>query len=120
MRKVLGICSVVLIVSMLMGCSTMVHFNSYPAEADIYVNDEYIGKTPISKKISNFVGRDPTLTVKKEGYYPIIKSLNKEVKVGALVGGLFLCWPAILWCYGPEANQYFNLQKVESNLGSSH
>ncbi len=93
------------------GCvsSTKVTFNTDTPDAEVYVDGELIGKTPVTAKLSNAVWEDPTITIKKEGYKTINSNVQKEVKAANIIFGICLNAPAFLWCYGPKANQNFML-----------
>ena len=50
------------------------------------------------------------VVITAEGYETFRGQLEKELKVGAAVGGI-LIFPFLLWCYGPTPYQYFELRK---------
>lgn len=91
----------------------MVHIESDPKGAKAYINDQPVGETPISEKLSNFIGKDYKLTLKKEGYTTLTTMLEKEIKVGGIVGGIFLL-PVFLWCYGPEPYGIYELSREDA------
>ena len=91
------------------GCSTFVRIETEPSGADIYVNDVKIGKSPVEQEYSNFVGNEYYVRIEKKGYRTTRTKLDKEFKVGAFVGGLFI-WPIWLWVWGPSEIQYFDLE----------
>ncbi len=96
--------SLVILSLLMVSCSTTTHFNS-STPVDVYVDGQYIGKTPeASVRLSDAVWNDPQCYYvdafgQQGGCY-----IEKEVKVGAIIGGIFL-WPIFLWAYGPKANQ---------------
>ncbi len=109
-----------LIVASLLGCSTLVRFESEPPGAKVYVDEEYIGDTPIEKQLSDFVGNKYRLRLEKEGHKTIRTEIDKEVKVLTLVLGLFTpTWIPLLWCYGPKSFQRFELKTDETQTSSS-
>jgi len=91
------------------GCSTFVTFNTQPQGAKIYINENPVGKTPFTYSLSDFVFDNYNIKITKEGYKEIICPLEKELKPGPFILGLFLAWPFLLWCYGPKTNYYFEL-----------
>lgn len=105
----------ILLVLVFSGCSTMMTVQAIDAdgrpinEATVSVNSKVVGQTPnASTSVSNFVGSTPSIQVQASGYQTNTTKPDKEIKVGSLVGGLFL-WPLFLWCYGPKAIQNVTL-----------
>ena len=109
MKVFRNIMMIALIVAVV-GCSTMVRIETEPSGADVYVNDVKIGKSPVEQEYSNFVGNEYYVRIERKGYRTIRTKLDKEFKVGALVGGLFI-WPIWLWVWGPSEMQYFELER---------
>lgn len=109
MKKTLGILTVALL--LLSGCSTLVNIRTIPSGAKVLINGQPAGSAPIRQKMSNFDFKDYNVQISKDGYQTVYQSLNKEVKPGALIVGLLLWWPDLLWAYGPSANQVFELTK---------
>ena len=88
---------------------TKVTFNTDVTGADVYVDGEYIGKTPATKKLSNAVWEDPEIVIKKEGYRDMRTGVKKEVKAVNLIFGVILWWPSFLWVHGPKSQQHYVL-----------
>lgn len=105
MKKGISLLLIALVV--LMGCSTMVAIHTLPEKAKITINDQPMGP---NETLSNFDFNDYNVKISADGYKTLNTSLKKEVKVGALVLGLLLWWPELLWVYGPSANQSFELE----------
>lgn len=93
--------------------STRVIIDSNVKDAKVTVNGRDVGTTPATVKMSNAVWEDPVISVEKKGYRTKTDTAEKEVKVGAGIVGLLLFWPALGWCYGPKAYQYFTLVQDE-------
>ena len=90
--KTLSVIMVLLI--LLTSCSTLVRIETPGVEgAEIKINDQPVGRTPIKKSLSDAILEEYNIEVSKEGYKTYYGRLQKEVKVGALVGGL----PIFLW-----------------------
>ena len=120
MKKFGTILVSLLLIASFVGCSTTVHFNAMvdgePIEgAKVYVDGQLIGETPTTAKLSNAVWEDPSITIKADGYRQLNTGLKKEAKAGPIVGGILLLWPMFLWCYGPKANQNFELEPATSH-----
>ena len=109
MKVFRNIMMIALIVAVV-GCSTMVRIETEPSGADVYVNDVKIGKSPVEQEYSNFVGNQYYVRIERKGYRTIRTKLDKEFKVGAFVGGLFI-WPIWLWVWGPSEMQYCELER---------
>ncbi len=93
-----------LISAFLVGCSTTVMFTSNRPQ-QVHVNGELVGETPCSRSLSDAIWEDYHVTYTdvetgKKTYF----DARKDVKVGALIGGIFL-WPILLWVYGPDSVQ---------------
>lgn len=100
-----------LVLLFLTGCvtHTSVYFESNVEDATVYLDGQPIGQTPFTARLSNALWENPDVLIEAEGYQTLRTDLQKEVKVGNLISGLLLIWPALLWVYGPESNQYFRL-----------
>jgi len=107
-KKLRGIVVALLVVSVL-GCTTLVHIRTDPKDAKVYIDDEPVGKSPVEKELSNFVGNDYQIRIEKPGYKPLETEMRRELKVGNLVVGILLWWPLLLWCYGPDQSYVYEL-----------
>jgi hypothetical protein len=112
MKRVM--CLVIAVCIILMGCSTFVSIRTSPDDAKIKVNGQIVGKGQVDAALSNFDFSDYNVEISKPGYQTLNTSLQKEFKVGAFILGLFL-WPELLFVYGPNSNQVFELEK--DNVG---
>jgi len=108
--KLLRNAALLLTIVAVVGCSTMVRIETEPPGADVYVNDVKIGKSPVEQEYSNFVGNEYYVRIERKGYRTIRTKLDKEFKVGAFVGGLFI-WPIWLWVWGPSEMHYYELER---------
>lgn len=97
------------------GCvtSTNVQFNADVEGADLYIDGERIGTTPMVHKMSNAVWEDPLIILKKDGYKELHAGIKKEIKAVNLICGLIIWWPSLLWVYGPKGYQYFDLIEAD-------
>ena len=108
--KIRLVAMVLLIAVFFSSCSTMVRIETPDVQdASVKIDGERMGSTPVVKKLSNGIWNNYEVVVEKEGYRTYRGPLKKEVKVGNLIGGLFLFWPGLLWVYGPNAYQYIEL-----------
>lgn len=90
MSKWVSICLCVVLISSLYGCATLfkqksrtVSFNSDPQGAEIYINGNRMGKTPMPMNLSNL--KAVTVTFKKEGYDDKTYIINTKVGAGWVV-----------------------------------
>lgn len=103
--------SLLLIFSLLLtACSTAVQITTDPTGADVEINGQPKGKTPLILPLSDFIGSSFQTRFRLPGYKDKYVELQKEFKAGTFVGGLFI-WPFLLWSYGPEPTQTFILEK---------
>ena len=93
---------------LLSSCSESVQLTSDPPGADVQINGQSYGKTPVTLSLSDFDFTDYQLTLTKMGYQDKTIVLQKELKTGPFIGGFFI-WPFWLWSYGPMDNYNFQL-----------
>ena len=101
------------VVVLLSGCvmNTNVVIDSNPQGASVYVDHRLVGETPVTTRQSNAVWEDPGILLVMDGHRDVYGSLKKEIQATNLVVGLLLWAPSLLWAYGPEQYQYFDLIK---------
>lgn len=80
------------------GCSSTTMIQSYPEDANVYINDEFAGTTPLYHTDTRITGSRLYVTLEKDGYesFNTVIVRDEEVDAGAIVGGLFV-WPVFLW-----------------------
>ncbi len=108
MKRVIAV-SLVLILIM-SSCATLVRIETDIPDAKVKLDGQSIGNTPVEKSLSDGIWENYDIVIEKDGYRTLRTRLNKEFKVGTFIGGLFL-WPLLLWVYGPEPIQFFELEK---------
>lgn len=93
------------------GCvsSSRVTFYTEEDGANVYIDGELIGQTPVTVELSNAVWEDPDILLKKDGYRDLNTELRREVKGANVAFGLLLNTFAWLWVYGPKEQQHFIL-----------
>jgi len=104
--------AILLAVSVLFaGCSSSTMIQSTPVKgAKVYMNGEYVGKTPYLYTDTKIVGSSTDIKLEKEGYQPLYATLtrNEEVEAGAIVGGIFVLVP-FLWTMKYKAVHNYEL-----------
>ncbi|MCL5267089.1 MAG: PEGA domain-containing protein [Bacteroidetes bacterium] len=92
----------------LTSCSTSVQLTTEPSGADVEINGQAYGKTPLNLNLTDFDFTQYSVTMRMMGYQDKTVVLEKELKTGPFIGGFFI-WPFWLWCYGPMDNYNFQL-----------
>ncbi len=108
MKKLLSLLLVAAI--FLAGCATMVRIETDVPGANVKINGQSVGTTPVVRNLSDAIWENFNVEIAKDGYKTFHGTLAKEFKVGALIGGLIM-WPLLLWTYGPQPYQNFELEK---------
>lgn len=111
MKFVWKVCGFLLLVSFLSGCvsSTRVSFATDEDGAEVYVDGELIGTTPVEAKLSNAIWDDPDVLIRKDGFKDLRTGVDKEIKAVNLVCGILLWWPSLLYVSGPKERQHYIL-----------
>ncbi|MFN0030831.1 MAG: PEGA domain-containing protein [Flavobacteriales bacterium] len=116
MKHLLPILSAALLLS---SCSSTTMIQSTPSGADVYMDGQPLGKTPVSYSDTKIVGSSTSVTLKKEGYADLNTTLTRDEKadVGAIIGGCFLLFP-FLWTmeYNPTHN--YTLISASASAGN--
>lgn len=118
MKKKELIALVLLAVMVLSSCvtKTKVTFTSDIPGAEVIIDGESMGQTPFTAEITNAVWEDQEVIVKKNGLDDYKTKLKKEPKIINIITGIVLApvtfYIPLLWCYGPEETQNFNLGKA--------
>ena len=90
MKKISGIILLFCFIFMISGCATIfkgafrdVRFNSDPEGAQVYINGEFFGNTPV--KIELKPKESYVIEFRKEGFEPVVHQLKIEIGVGWVV-----------------------------------
>lgn len=100
-----------------MSCASTTIIRSMPDGANVYLNEEYAGKTPYAHSDTRVTGSCMVVTLEKEGYEPLITDIcrNEETDVGAIIGGFFFLFP-FLWTMKYKPTHNYELIPVDSTL----
>lgn len=95
---------------LLSGCASTTLFQTNPAGAKLYMNDELVGNTPYTYSDTKIVGTTTIVKIKADGYedFNYVLKRNEEANVGAIVGGVFLLFP-FLWVMDYKPMHTFDL-----------
>lgn len=112
-KKILYFTLFSILLLVLAGCSTTVMIDTNVEKASVRLNGRDIGETPVTVELSNAIWEEYYVDISKSGYKSVHAYLQKEPKVGPIIGGFFIYIPW-LYAYGPAPNQYFYLEKIEN------
>ncbi len=77
-------------VATLTGCTEATQIRSYPAGSKVYINDAFVGLTPMPYRVASAdIGRDYRVRIEHQGYLSAEGMLKKEVSAGRVTGSVF-------------------------------
>ncbi|ESU25029.1 hypothetical protein FEDK69T_02180 [Flavobacterium enshiense DK69] len=104
LQKISGLIVATILLS---SCSSTTIIQSTPPGADVYIDSQKKGTTPLEYSDTKIVGSSTAMTLKKEGYKDLIISLGRDERadVVAIISGCFVLVP-FLWTmkYDPIHN----------------
>ncbi|MDR3325290.1 MAG: PEGA domain-containing protein [Spirochaetaceae bacterium] len=102
-----------------LGCAStsQVRIDTEPRGAAVAVDGKQIGRAPVMTPVSNFIGGHEATVTADDGSSQTF-ALTKGVKGVNIALGLLLNPFALLWCYGPEENQFFTLGGASGGAGA--
>lgn len=105
--------SILILVILASGCASSTVLTTTPAESDVYVQGQRLGKTPYTYSDRKIIGASTLVTFKKDGYeaYNATIRKNKKLNVGALISGLLFVWP-LFWVMGYDKAYSYDLDEV--------
>jgi hypothetical protein len=87
---------------------------SEPPGAKAYVDERYLGRTPVEFKDSSAFWTKPRLALKKRRYHDKEMVLRKsEIRTGPLIGTILVTVP-VFWLFGYPDEMIFELDPVEA------
>ncbi len=94
----------------LVSCSSYTAIETNPPGAKVYVNNAYIGKSPVVYQDTKLLGTSQTIKIEHPGYEPFYAPLvrNEKPMIGPIIGG-FICWIPFLWALGYDEYRSFEL-----------
>jgi hypothetical protein len=95
----------------LVSCSSYTAIETNPPGAKVYVNQAYIGKSPVVYRDSKIVGSSQTIKIEHPGYEPLYAPLSRTEKpmAGPIIAGFFTGGIAFLWGLGYDEYRTFEL-----------
>lgn len=99
------------------GCVSSTLIKSYPSDARVYIDGEFVGHTPYWYTDTKIMGSITNIDLVKDGYEPLYTSIQRaeRIDVAAIVGGFYFLAP-FLWSlrYAPVHNyELFPLPQQE-------
>ena len=96
-------------------CASYTIITTEPQGANVYVDDYYIGKTPVVYKDYKPALSSTAIKIEKQGYRTIYTYIQKDgsINLTSLVGGFFFM-PAWIWALGYPPQYSFTLQPGDS------
>lgn len=97
------------------GCTSTTVIRSYPDEADLYLNGEYVGQTPYVMTDTKPMFSCTSVRIEKESYLPFYSSIcrDEEADVGAIIGGLIF-WVPFAWALKYKPEHVYKLNPLEA------
>ncbi|MBE0668166.1 MAG: PEGA domain-containing protein, partial [Bacteroidales bacterium] len=113
--KVAG--SLLIIAILASGCASTTVLHTTPADADVYVQSQRLGKTPYTYSDRKIIGASTLVTFKKDGYeaYNTTIRKNKKLNVGALISGLLFIYP-LFWVMGYDKAYSYDLDEIDISI----
>lgn len=98
-----------------MGCVSSTTIRTSPEGAKLYVDGEYLGKTPYPYSDKKFVVSVTTLELKKEGHKTEHFTITRDCKINvpALVSGIFVLVP-FLWVMDYKPSYTYEMEPDHS------
>lgn len=92
------------------GCSSTTVIYTIPEGAKVYVNDDYIGESPVAYSNKKVIGSTNTIKIVKEGYQTMENEFfrSEEFSLGACMGGALTLVP-FLWLYDYKSERTYEL-----------
>ncbi len=95
-------------------CASTTLITTDPPGAEVYVNDEYLGESPVTYQDRKVALSQNVLRIKKDGYNEELTffSRDEEPNVGAIIGGFFV-FPLWLWALDYKPLHHYKLEPEE-------
>lgn len=95
----------------LVSCSSYTAIETNPPGAKVFVNQAYIGKSPVVYRDSKILGTSQIIKIEYPGYETLYAPLSRTEKpmVGPIVGGFFTGGITFLWALGYDEYRAFEL-----------
>ncbi len=114
--KMLRVSLFVFTAFLFIGCESTTLIQTKPSNAKVFVNGEYIGRSPVKYKDEKIILSENEVRIKKEGYkeFNAEFSRNEELNPTAAVAGFFLYVPW-LWVMEYKEERTYILEEKATN-----
>lgn len=94
-------------------CMSSTVIDSIPSKADIYIDGEYRGKTPVVYSDAKIMGSETLIVLRKEGYEDLETLMFRDERFEwtACAGAIYFIIP-VLWIMGYEERHVYKLQAL--------
>lgn len=117
MKTYLKITTIALLLSLIFAsCRSLTVIDTNVQNADLFINGNYVGKTPYTYSDKKIVGSIVFVRIEKEGYEPIVGYFVRDQKLVAtnLVFSLVAYGIPLLWIMEYNPVQYFELKPIDN------
>lgn len=113
-RSLKLIASFMALVILITSCSSTTLIQSDPTGAKLYVDGEYVGRTPYPHADTKITGSPTQIRIEKEGYedFHAVIIRSEEFDPVAIVTGIFF-WVPLLWIMKYKPMRTYELKPVE-------
>ena len=103
--------SLVVASALLLSCSSSTLFVTNPPGANVYVDGNFLGLSPVKYSDSKIAGSSVNVMIEKQGYETLYVSMKRteSFEVGPFIAGWFLIWIPWLWILGYDGTHSYNL-----------
>jgi hypothetical protein len=104
------------------GCASTVLINSTPEGAQVFVDGQAIGYTPVSYTDTGIVMSTRQVELRLDGYevHRAVVRRDAELNVGALLGGIFCLWPLFLWVLDYPSRVHYEMRPLRAEAQTGH
>lgn len=105
----------IILVAFTSSCASTTLITTDPPGAEVYVNEEFIGNSPVVYEDEKIIFSNNSVRIKKEGYNELVDYFSRDEvpNVGAIVGGIFI-WPIWLWALEYKPEHHYKLEPAEN------
>ncbi len=110
--------AVLFVLLIISGCMSSTIIETNPPEADVYLNDIYVGKSPVVMSDYKLSMMCTDVRIEKSGYEPIFTRIcrDEEIDMGAAVAGFIFFYPWVwIFEYYPVHSYQLKTMNADNN-----
>jgi hypothetical protein len=117
-RPVLALALALVASTAITACSSSTMIHSNVPGAKVYLDGEFVGRTPYLMSDTKIVGSTTAVRIEAPGYEPVNGAIrrNEEFSVGACIGGVLVLVP-FLWIMEYKPTHQFELRPAAVGPG---